>query len=327
VKSTTRSLILLAAIAAPAVMPADLSAQHRAVPRPAVRHAGYGGYARPYYYGGYYRPYYGYYRPYYYGPAFGLSVGFGWYGSVGWYGAFGYPYYGYPYGYGYPYPAAYPYPGYYWDYGGSARIQIQPRHAEVFIDGHFVGLVDDFDGWAQRLNVAPGEHELTVYLKGYQTYRENVLFRPGATLRLAHVLQPLAPGQPEDARPVPARTRTPSRPSRDEYPAEDVQRRPGEPVPSPRRGAESGEYGSLSVRVQPLDAEVIVDGEPWKSPEAGSITLQLSEGTHKVEVRKDGYRTYAAEVRVRRGDTTSLNVSLTREQGINLVAGRVRKTD
>ena len=77
-------------------MPADLSAQHRAVPRPAVRHAGYGGYARPYYYGGYYRPYYGYYRPYYYGPAFGLSVGFGWYGSVGWYGAFGYPSYGYP---------------------------------------------------------------------------------------------------------------------------------------------------------------------------------------------------------------------------------------
>ena len=79
-KSTTRSLILLAAIFAPAVVPADLSAQHRAVPRPPVHHGGYVN-ARPYYYG-YYRPYYGYYRPYYYGPAFGLSVGFGWYGSV-----------------------------------------------------------------------------------------------------------------------------------------------------------------------------------------------------------------------------------------------------
>jgi hypothetical protein len=326
VKPTTRSLVLLAALAA-ASMPADLFAQHRAVPRPAVSHGGHGGYARPYYYGGYYRPYYPYYRPYYYGPAFGLSVGFGWYGSVGWYGAFGYPYYGYPYAYGYPYPAAYPYPAYYWDYGGSARIQIQPRHAEVFIDGHFVGLVDDFDGWAQRLNVAPGEHELTVYLKGYQTYRENVLFRPGATLRVGHVLQPLAPGQPEEPRPAPSPARTPSRTSRNEYPPEDAQRRPGSPVPSPRRGAESGEYGSLAVRVQPLDAEVIVDGEPWQSPDAGSVTLQLSEGTHKVEVRKDGYRTYAAEVRVRRGDTTSLNVSLTREQGVNLVAGRVRKTN
>ena len=58
---------------------------------------------------------------------------------------------------------------------------------------------------------------------------------------------------------------------------------------------------------------MIVDGESWQSPHAGSITLQLSEGTHRVEVRKNGYRTYTAEVRVRRGDTTSLNVSLSRE--------------
>ncbi len=307
-KSTARSLIVLAAVAVPAVVPADLSAQHRAVPRP----PGHGGYARPYYQS-YYRPYYPYYRPYYYGPSFGLSVGFGWYGSFGWYGAYGYPYYGYGYGYPYAYPFAspYPYPAYF-DYGGSARIQIQPRQAEVFIDGHLVGTVDDFDGWAQRLNVAPGEHELTVFLKGYQTYRENVLFRPGATLRVEHVMQPLAAGQPEDARPVPSRTPR-SRSSSDAYPPSDVQRQPDVRVPSPRRGAESGEYGSLSVRVQPLDAEVIVDGEPWQSPEAGSLTLQLADGLHRVTIRKDGYRVYNAEVRVRRGDTTSLNVSLSRE--------------
>ena len=172
-----------------------------------------------------------------------------------------------------------------------------------------MGSVDDFDGWAQRLNVAPGEHELTVYLKGYQTYHENVLFRPGATLRVEHVMQPLAAGQPEDARPVPSRTRPPSRSSGDDYPPPDVQRQPDARVPPPRRGAESGEYGSLSMRVQPLDAEVIVDGEPWQSPEAGSLTLQLADGVHRVTVRKDGYRVYNAEVRVRRGDTTSLNVS------------------
>ena len=53
----------------------------------------------------------------------------------------------------------------------------------MFIDGYLVGTVDDFDGWAQRLNVAPGEHQLVIYLKGHRTFRENVLFRPGATLR------------------------------------------------------------------------------------------------------------------------------------------------
>ena len=90
-------------------------------------------------------------------------------------------------------------------------------------------------------------------------------------------------------------------------------------MPAPRRGADqpppgqSDQYGSLAVRVQPLDAEVLVDGETWQSPDAGNITLQLSEGVHRVEVRKAGYRTYSAEVRVRRGDSTAVNVSLSRQ--------------
>jgi hypothetical protein len=36
----------------------------------------------------------------------------------------------------------------------------------------------------------------------------------------------------------------------------------------------------------------------------------LSEGSHHVEVRKSGYRTYSSEVQVRRGETVPLNVSL-----------------
>ena len=308
-KRVVRSLILLAVIAAPVIVPAEAFAQRRVVRRPAPRSVVYVS-ARP--------SYYSYYRPYYYGyygPALGYYGGYaGWYS--GWYGGYPYYYAQYPY----PYPAY----RYYRDYSSSARIQVQPRSAEVFIDGYFVGTVDDFDGWLQRLNVAPGEHELTIYLKGHRTFRQNVLFRPGATLRIEHVMQPLAPGDPEEARPAPSGTRPQPRPyggpSRDDYPPQDAPRRPGDPVPSPRRGApepprgaQSQEYGSLALRVQPLDAEVIVNGESWQSPDAGSITLQLTEGTHRVEVRKSGYRTYTAEVRVKRGDTTTLNVSLSRE--------------
>ena len=302
-KRVVRSLILLAVIAAPVIVPAEASAQRRVIRRPAPRSVVYVS-ARP--------SYYSYYRPYYYGyygPAFGYYGGY-----AGWYGGFPYYY------------AQYPYPPYryYRDYSGAARIQVQPRYAEVFIDGYFVGTVDDFDGWLQRLNIAPGEHELAIYLKGHRTFRQNVLFRPGATLRIEHVMQPLPAGEPEEPRPTPSGNRPQPRPydgpPRDDYPPQDAPRRPGDPVPSPRRGAPepprampSQEYGSLALRVQPLDAEVMVNGESWRSPEAGSITLQLSEGTHRVEVRKSGYRTYTAEVRVKRGDTTTLNVSLSRE--------------
>ena len=337
------SFVMVAAMAAASLAsPAPASAQSRAtarqaprgngggngtghaVARPAYRYPAYRPsyrYAYPYrsYYG---YPYYGY--PYYgypyYGSSFAFGIGFG----VGWgypyygYGAYGYPfYYG---GYGYPYAGPYPYP-YRYDYSGAARLEIKPREAEVYVDGYLVGTVDDFDGWAQRLNVAPGEHELVVYLKGHRTFRQNVLFRPGSTLRVEHVMQPLAAGDVDEPRPVPNRTAARASVRRDpqDYPPQDDPREPGDRVPAPRRAdpdqpASSSQYGSLAVRVQPLDAEVIVDGEPWQSPDAGSITLQLSEGVHRVEVRKAGYRTYSAEVRIRRGDPTSVNVSLTRQE-------------
>jgi uncharacterized membrane protein len=44
------------------------------------------------------------------------------------------------------------------------------------------------------------------------------------------------------------------------------------------------------------------------------VLVQLSEGTHRVEVRKSGYRTYTSTVRVRAGETATLNVSLTEGQ-------------
>src|SRR5678815_2542221 len=65
--------------------------------------------------------------------SFAVSVGFG-FGypyypfysfGVGW----GYPFYGYP---GYPY-YGYPYPGYYGNYWASARLEMKPRNAQVYV--------------------------------------------------------------------------------------------------------------------------------------------------------------------------------------------------
>jgi hypothetical protein len=41
--------------------------------------------------------------------------------------------------------------------------------------------------------------------------------------------------------------------------------------------------------------------------------VQLPAGEHRIEIRKDGFGTYSSTVDVRRGDETTLNVSLTRE--------------
>ena len=65
------------------------------------------------------------------------------------------------------------------------------------------------------------------------------------------------------------------------------------------------------IRVQPAGADVLIDGDRWSGPEGDErLLLQVSEGTHHIEVRKTGYRPFGADVPIRRGETTPLNVSL-----------------
>lgn len=202
------------------------------------------------------------------------------------------------------------------DEGSAARIQVEPRQAEVYVDGQFAGLVDDFDGISQRLYAKPGEHQVEIYLNGYQTAREKVLFRPGVTLKLKAVLQPLAPGEAQPPRPQPASPPADSVPgsgtrgySRQAPPdAISIDPAPAQPDDGT---AERSVFGTLSIRVQPRDAVVFVDGERWEGGEGGTrLVIELAEGTHRVEVQKPGYTTYTTEIRVRRGRVTTLNVSL-----------------
>jgi hypothetical protein len=255
-------------------------------------------------------------------PAVFVSAGFSYWPAGpyywGWYPyAYGwYPppyYYGYGYGYGYR------------DDWSSARVEVTPKDAQVYVDGYFVGIVDDFDGFLQRLRVEPGEHEIQFYREGYRTITDKVLFRPGQSYRIKYALQPLAPGEPNEARPQPAPGVAPRQPAAPRgYPAAPRRPGPGRDYPPPpqqpegpppvERGDVSSSFGTLSVRVQPADAAITVDGERWDSPEGGSrLVIQLPEGTHRVEIHKDGFKDYSRTIDVRRGEVTTLNVSLASE--------------
>lgn len=111
--------------------------------------------------------------------AFGLNYGY----RNGYLYGYPYPYsfmYGsYGYGYGYPgYGAAYGASGAY----GGVRIEGAPRDAQVFADGYYAGVVDDFDGVFQHLDLEPGPHQIEIRALEAPPIVFNVQVQPGRTI-------------------------------------------------------------------------------------------------------------------------------------------------
>jgi len=224
----------------------------------------------------------------------------------------GYPYYS-PYWYPFysPFWGPYYWPpmyGYYNGYGYASEVRIMatPREAEVYVDGYLVGTVDDFDGWSQRLRLEPGEHEIELYLEGHRSVRQKMLFRPSESYKIRASLEKADPSEPPATRPAPDPAAV----------AADRAARAAEAAPRPRSGdaaRPSGAegFGTLSIRVHPADAVILIDGERWERPEGDPrFTLELAPGRHDIEVRLDGHRTYRSTAEVRAGEVTALNVSL-----------------
>jgi hypothetical protein len=274
---------------------------------PELRHPRPGTGTGGHYYG---HGYYG--SPYYYAP-----YGYGYYPYNSYYGSlyFGYsPYYysgfyGYsPYYYGYANSA-------YGNYGyrtGSLRLLVEPKEARVYVDGYYAGVVDDFDGLFQRLNISPGRHEIMFKLDGFRSYRVRIYVPLDQTVKIHYKMVPGAGGQIDEAI-VGVPSDDPRYDPRYDERAADRDR--NESREEGRNDgydrAESADMGSLRCDVQPPDASVYVDGD-FKGTGRQLRALSLPAGRHRVEIVRPGYRTVEREVEIRPGHTTDLGVDLER---------------
>lgn len=180
---------------------------------------------RPYGFSPYgYSPYgYSSYRVWpYYGAALGFG-GFGLYYDPFWsgygYGGYGgYPYGAYGYG-GYGGPGyGYPYQNYLYNNGagssydaappsgssaspdslsvqpsaaGHLRLQVEPATAQVYVDGFYMGTVDDFNGSAQDASLEAGPHRIEVRSPGYETLMFDVKTEANRTITYRGTLRPV----------------------------------------------------------------------------------------------------------------------------------------
>ncbi len=252
------------------------------------------------------------YSYYYYDPyAYSRARGYGLYG-------YGYGYYDYGFGYGdyygyYPYAS---YRSYRYRSGNVAQLRtlVEPSKARVYVDGYYAGIVDDFDGIFQRLNVSPGRHDITFKLEGYQSHTFAIYANRDQTLKLRWDMQKgsgetrdsvgeeYGPRSERDAdrdrSPESDRDARDSRDDADRYYSDHAREVDSEraelrsPAPSP-----NGDRGELVLEVEPPDASVYVDGEFYgKASEVAR--LELPAGRHRVEVVRPGYRTEETEVHI-----------------------------
>lgn len=224
----------------------------------------------------------------YYFPPIDLRAGF-----------YYHPYFGFYYG---PYYGPfYPHPGPFDRHGrytvSALRIRVRPAEAQVYINGYYAGIADDFDGVFQRLYLPAGEHHLELRLDGYESFGQNVYVALGDTLDIRHQMTRLAPGK--TAAPPPRPRSVP-----EEWTAPNLDGE-SESLATP--------FGVLAIRSDPVDAQILIDGEPWV-PAKGQreLVIHLTAGWHRVEVRKEAFRTFSTSVEFSEGQTTRLNVTLER---------------
>lgn len=64
---------------------------------------------------------------------------------------------------------------------GGLQLDVEPRHALVYVDGWHVGIVDAFSGYYRHLDLPAGPHIIELLADGYEPLSAEVLVAPGRT--------------------------------------------------------------------------------------------------------------------------------------------------
>jgi hypothetical protein len=72
---------------------------------------------------------------------------------------------------------------------GGVQLDVEPRRAQVFVDGAYKGIVDDFRGYYQHLTLPAGRHRIEILESGYLPLIFRVTVVPDRTITYRWSLQ------------------------------------------------------------------------------------------------------------------------------------------
>jgi PEGA domain len=72
---------------------------------------------------------------------------------------------------------------------GGLQLDIEPRRALVYVDGWYVGLVDQFSGYYSHIDIGAGSHTIEILATGYEPLIFEIAISPGRTTTYRGSLQ------------------------------------------------------------------------------------------------------------------------------------------
>jgi hypothetical protein len=72
---------------------------------------------------------------------------------------------------------------------GGVQLDVEPRRTQVFVDGEYAGVVDQFRGYYQHLALPAGRHSIELVTSGYIPLIFDVTVVPGRTIAYRWTLQ------------------------------------------------------------------------------------------------------------------------------------------
>jgi hypothetical protein len=224
---------------------------------------------------------------------------------------------------------------------------VSPESARVYLDGQYVGLADDFDGYPDYLYLRRGRYRLEFRLDGFQSRAVEVEARPGVKIDVGDKLAKI-PGAPRYgsyeapepaggvrrfwvkrrnvAEPILAEDeiyddRRPRERDEDVRGIEAERDRQGEPVGEEAedrddwRDRERARGDTrLSLEIEPSDAAVYLDDRfvGTAGEFASGPGIAVSPGKHTIVISRPGYQDRQVEIDVAKGETEKVEVSLKR---------------
>ena len=67
------------------------------------------------------------------------------------------------------------------DSPGDLLFDVTPKDARLYVDGYYVGVVDDFEGRRHRLTLMPGVHHIELQAEGYESAEADVTIQSRET--------------------------------------------------------------------------------------------------------------------------------------------------